>query len=958
VKLISTGVSLALVAAGLAALPGLSAQAAPGNGRPDGQTDGQTDGRSVVQRMAAEATDGVRTKADRTTGKVGFVRASGGRGADLMPTLGADSPASAADKASAYLDKYAAAFGAQADQLTRAGVTATKLGWTVRYDQSYRGIPVFGARLLANLDKSGDLTSVNGFVAPDLDLSVTPRFSQSQAASRAVATVVADPPGRNGGTDVAGLKAASTKLTVYRMGAIKGERGPNVLAWVVEVSNDRNVRDLVFVDASAGKVVNRYSLVHDALDREVYEAAGSDDPSTFELVWSEGDPYPGGLDQSQQDLVLGTGESYWLYENTFGYDSYDGEGATMTTVANDGRINCPNANWNGVTTNYCDGLTSDDTVSHEWGHAYTEYTSGLIYQWQPGAMNEAYSDIWGETVDIINDRYNETPDTPRTEGQCSQYTRGEVQLTINSPAEIAGPCDTAPAAFGPVFTKAGVTSDVVVAQDAANDDGPSATDGCSEISNAAAVAGKFAYVDRGTCTFQVKADNAEAAGATGIVIGNSVSDPPFSPSGEANIYGVMIDQASGQKIKNATGTVNVTIKDVDEAAKDDSYRWLSGEGDDGGAIRDLWTPTCYGDPGKVSDAEYWCTADDAGGVHTNSGVVNHTFALLVDGSTSNGVEVTGIGLDKAAHVFWRAQTAYLTPTSDFPDLADALTTSCADLVGQDINGLSLEPNTVVDMEPITAEDCASVLAATQATELNREPTECNFKPMLAKNPPALCGKKFSTRTVWKEDFEKGLGTWKHTAVVVYEGGHGYKWTATEDVPGGHGSQVAFDASPDEGDCSGAAGDISSSNGIVSPQVKLPAKGAQKLTFQHYMATEPGFDGGNVQISVNGKAFKPVKAAAYLYNEPDTLASEAEGNTNPLAGQRGFTGTDGGVTNGSWGTSIIDLEKAGAKPGQKVKIKFELGRDGCGGNDGWYVDNVKVVNCKKKGKHHRVALGRD
>ena len=77
------------------------------------------------------------------------------------------------------------------------------------------------------------------------------------------------------------------------------------------------------------------------------------------------------------------------------------------TVNNDPRIACPNANWNGLTTNYCDGVTSDDVVAHEWGHAYTEYTHGLIYQWQSGALNESYSDIWGETVDLINGREDE-----------------------------------------------------------------------------------------------------------------------------------------------------------------------------------------------------------------------------------------------------------------------------------------------------------------------------------------------------------------------------------------------------------------------------------------------------------------------------------------------------------------------------------------------------------------------
>ncbi|MGB0099525.1 MAG: M4 family metallopeptidase [Nocardioides sp.] len=940
--------SLALVVTGLAALPGLQAQAAA--------PTAPTDGRSAVQRMDAEATHGIRIKTEPTTGEVGFVRAVGKNG-DLLPDAAATSARSAAAKATTYLDQYAAAFGAQPDELQPAGVSATDHGWTVRYDQTYRGLPVFGARLLANLDASGDLTSVNGFVAPDLDLDTTPGFSQSEAAARAVSIVKADPPGTDSSADVAGVKAAATTLSVYRMGAIKGERGANIVAWVVEVTNQKNVRDMVFLDANTGKIVNRYSMIADALDREVYEADGGTDPSQFDLVWSEGDAIPGDLNEAQLDLVLGTGESYWLFQNTFGYDSFDGEGATMTTVNNDGRIDCPNANWNGITTNYCTDVTGDDTVAHEWGHAYTEYTSGLIYQWQSGAMNEAFSDIWGETVDLINARQDESPDTVRTEGQCSQFTRGSIAMTINAPAEVAGPCDAAAASFGPVFDQTGVTTDVVVGTDPANGDGPSPTDGCSPLDNAGAVSGNFVYVDRGTCTFQTKVDHAEEAGATGIIIGTYAGEAPFGPSGNADIYGVMIDQASGARIKSATGTVNVTIKDDDEDAKDDSYRWLSGEADDafGGAIRDLWTPTCYGDPGKVSDAEYHCTEDDAGGVHTNSGVVNHTFALLVDGSTSNGVEVAGIGLDKAANVFWRAQSSYLTPTSGFSDLVDGLTQACADLTGQPINAVSTEANTTSAADPITAADCDAVLAATQATELNTEPTQCDFKPMLKKNPPALCGKKFKTKTVWKENFEKGLGKWKKTSEVVYDGGRGYPWKSVADAPGGHGGKVAFDAAPDDGDCSGSAGDISSANAIISPKVKLPKKGKHKLSFQHYMATEPGYDGGNVKISVNGKAFKVIKPSAYIFNAPATrIYSEAEGNTNPLAGETGFSGTDGGVAFGSWGTSIVNLKKAGAKPGQKVKIKFELGRDGCGGNDGWYVDNVKVTNCKKKGKKHRIA----
>ena len=53
-----------------------------------------------------------------------------------------------------------------------------------------------------------------------------------------------------------------------------------------------------------------------------------------------------------------------------------------------------------------------------------------------------------------------------------------------------------------------------------------------------------------------------------------------------------------------------------------------------------------------------------------------------------------------------------------------------------------------------------------------------------------------------------------------------------------------------------------------------------------------------------------------------LASVEEGNTNPLAGQPGFTGTDGNVPGGSWGTSIVNLKKLGAGKGDRIRIRFD------------------------------------
>ncbi|MCC6194736.1 MAG: M36 family metallopeptidase [Burkholderiales bacterium] len=90
-----------------------------------------------------------------------------------------------------------------------------------------------------------------------------------------------------------------------------------------------------------------------------------------------------------------------------------------------------------------------------------------------------------------------------------------------SPPAIAGVKTSNTAEFGPQAFD--LTGPLVLAQDAADIDGPTTTDGCSPYANAATVAGKIAFVDRGVCTFVVKARNAQSAGAVAIVIANNVA---------------------------------------------------------------------------------------------------------------------------------------------------------------------------------------------------------------------------------------------------------------------------------------------------------------------------------------------------------------------------------------------------------------------------------------------------
>jgi hypothetical protein len=432
------------------------------------------------------------------------------------------------------------------------------------------------------------------------------------------------------------------------------------------------------------------------------------------------------------------------------------------------------------------------------------------------------------------------------------------------------------------------------------------------------------------------------------VFGGPTIMPGVDPS--IQIPSVMITIGQGAAFKNdlAAGTVNVTMRA--RTGSQGSYRWLMGEDATAfsGAIRDMWDPTCIGDPGKVTDQEYFCASTDNGGVHSNSGVPNHGFALLVNGGTYNGHTVAGIGLTKAAAIYWRAQSVYQTPSSDFTDHAESLEQSCADLVGQKVNNLSTAstPNRG-PRQTITSGNCTSVAEMTQAVEFRQDPTEqCHFQPILQPEAPPVCGDQPATE-VFKDDFEDGqLDGWTLSNQGVYTGWPGLDWATDSSLPAGRAGSAAFAADPDAGDCGAGDNDISGMMSMESPPIVAPG-GTTRLSFTHYIASEQGFDGGNVWISVNGRAYTQIPTAAFLFNPYNqALVTAAGGNTNPMAGQLAFTGTDANKLVSSWGTSIVDLAATGARisAGDSLRFRFDFGMDGCAGIDGWYVDDVTVSAC--------------
>jgi hypothetical protein len=237
-----------------------------------------------------------------------------------------------------------------------------------------------------------------------------------------------------------------------------------------------------------------------------------------------------------------------------------------------------------------------------------------------------------------------------------------------------------------------------------------------------------------------------------------------------------------------------------------------------------------------------------------------------------------------------------------------------------------------------------------AIELRTDPTQCNFQPILQPNPPRLCANQKNPTTHYVEDFEDGLTGWTLSNEGVFSGWPGTDWVQTSALPGGHPGAAAFGEDIDGGDCGAGAGDISGVMRMTSPSIKIPtaAELSPRLTFEHYVATEAGWDGGNIKLSINGGPFDLIPAAAFQFNPYNaTLQTAAAGNTNPLAGQAGFTGTDGGEVFSTWGVSQINLKVAGAMPGDTIRLRFDFGMDGCTGIDGWYVDNIKLQSCSTR-----------
>ncbi|HPF39602.1 MAG TPA: M4 family metallopeptidase [Phycisphaerae bacterium] len=296
--------------------------------------------------------------------------------------------------ADAAIDRFGASFGiADASaQLREIKRETDAFGYVhTSYQQIHAGIDVFSGILRVHENAAGALVAMNGDIYPiSAKLETTPAIS----ADDAVASCLAD-------LRIDRADTERSDLVIVDPGWYGDPSiGPRLSYHVILSRLTPPLREAFFVDAANGEILDQWTMLHSARVRQIYDGQG-------------GGSLPGSLSRAEGDPVVVSPEDvnraydyyadvYDYYFNAFGRDSIDGAGMPMIATVNSTFPSCPNAQWNGSQMIFCDGAVTDDIVGHELTHGVTQFTADLIYQNQSGQLNESFSDVFGELIDLYN----------------------------------------------------------------------------------------------------------------------------------------------------------------------------------------------------------------------------------------------------------------------------------------------------------------------------------------------------------------------------------------------------------------------------------------------------------------------------------------------------------------------------------------------------------------------------
>ena len=305
----------------------------------------------------------------------------------------------------------------------------------IRAQQRLRGLPVVGGVLIVPADaKTGEGYLVNGNFAPDRGLPRAPSVAAGTALESAL---------REAG--IGSWEVLDKPSLTY----VIGPDDAACLAWAALVSyiGEEGLEiDRVFADATDGSLVVRHPQIHRAKDRKTYTSDYTTDLPGWLLI-SEGGSSSYPIAQTAHDH---TGTVYDYYLSRHGRDSLNGSGMTIKSSVDaltpTGSPN--NAFWTGTQAAYGPGDGNKfgpfgnglDMVAHELTHGVTDHTSDLNGWGEPGALDEAMSDIFGAAAEtwarggVINSntwKIGEDVYTPNTAGDALRYMNNPTQDKVS-----------------------------------------------------------------------------------------------------------------------------------------------------------------------------------------------------------------------------------------------------------------------------------------------------------------------------------------------------------------------------------------------------------------------------------------------------------------------------------------------------------------------------------------------
>ncbi|SDO16182.1 M4 family metallopeptidase [Halobacillus aidingensis] len=330
--------------------------------------------------------------------------------------------------------------------LGNAEITKDDLGMThVKLQQEKNGVPVEGHQVVVHYDKENHVQTVNGQFNEGIEQSdISTNASLSEAKGLEVAKDAVDAPEQF-------VESPSSTLVIYPF------QDENHLAYKVNVNflGEDPGNWFVYVDANTGKVIDKYNAIMHAdgyqsskgsgtgvlgdhrnlhishSNEKGVEANGTDfylyDKShenldgiyTYDgqnswnyaglqdkLFSSRDAAFTDDYEKPAVDAHYNSEKVYEYYLEEHDRNSIDGEGMAIKSTVHFGK-DYNNAFWNGQQMTYGDGdgeffipLSAGlDVAAHEMAHGVTTNSAGLLYRFQSGALNEAFSDIFGALVD-------------------------------------------------------------------------------------------------------------------------------------------------------------------------------------------------------------------------------------------------------------------------------------------------------------------------------------------------------------------------------------------------------------------------------------------------------------------------------------------------------------------------------------------------------------------------------